>query len=63
MTHIQMQNKKICHLSPLNNHQSHKAVYLIFLMHVAPTHHLHYTGQESKKQFAVCDSDIPVTLK
>ena len=26
-------------------------------------HHLNYSGQESKKQFAVHDSDTPATLK
>ena len=36
---------------------------LIFLMYVATVHHLNYSGQESKKQLAVYDSDTSVTLK
>ena len=36
-------------------------LYLIFL--VRSNHHLKYSGLESKKQFAVYNSDIPVTLK
>ena len=32
-------------------------------MCVATMHCLNYTGQESKKQSAVYDSDTPVTLK
>ena len=32
-------------------------------MCVATLHCLNYSGQESKKQFAVYDSDTPVTLK
>ena len=36
---------------------------LIFLMYVRIIQHLNYGGQESKKQFAVYDSDTPVTLK
>ena len=37
---------------------------LIFLLYVRNTQHLNNSGQESKKQqFAVYDSDTPVTLK
>ena len=32
-------------------------------MYVSTIQHLNYSGQESKKQFAVYDSDTPVTLK
>ena len=32
-------------------------------MHVATIQSLYCSGQESKKQFAVYDSDTPVTLK
>ena len=32
-------------------------------MCVVTTHHLNYSGQESKERFAGYDSDIPVTLK
>ena len=45
----------------LTRHTKHNG--LIFLICVATMHHLKYSGQKSKKQFAVCDSDIPVTLK
>ena len=34
----------------------------MFLMHTATMHHLNYSGQESEKQFAVYDSETPVTL-
>ena len=37
--------------------------YLIFLMDVRRIQRLNYSRQESKKQFAVYDSDTPVTLK
>ena len=36
---------------------------LIFLMNVGTIKRLNYGGQESKKQFTVCNSDTPVTLK
>ena len=36
---------------------------LIFLMYDRTTQHLNYGRQESKAQFAVYDSDTPVTLK
>ena len=36
---------------------------LTFLMYVKTIQHLNYRGQDSKKQFAVYDSDTPVTLK
>ena len=36
---------------------------LMFSMNVAAMHCSNYSGQESKHQFAVYDSDIPVTLK
>ena len=36
-------------------------LFLIFLLYVATIHQLLYSGQESKKQYAVYDSDIPVT--
>ena len=32
-------------------------------MYIRTIQHLNYGGQESKKQFAVYDSDTPVTLK
>ena len=32
-------------------------------MCVATMHRLNYSEQQSEKQFAVCDSDIPVILK
>ena len=35
----------------------------IFSMCVATMHHLNYSGQKSRKQLAVYDADIPVTLK
>ena len=38
-------------------------LYLIFLMYVRTTQRLNYSGQESKKHFAVYDSDTHVTLK
>ena len=36
---------------------------LIFLMFIRTIQHLNYSGQESEKQFAVCDSDTSVNLK
>ena len=45
------------HVSPQKNKKSKH------LMCIATLHHLHYSGQESKKQFAIYDSDIPVTLR
>ena len=36
---------------------------LIILMYVATVHRLNYSRQQSKKQFVVYDSDIPLTLK
>ena len=36
---------------------------LICLLYVRTIQHLNYCGQESEKQFAVYDSDTPVTLK
>ena len=38
-------------------------LYFIFLKYVSNIQRLNFTGQESKKQFAVYDSDTPVTLK
>ena len=36
---------------------------MIFLKCVATMHHLNYSGQEYQNQFAVYDSDMPVTFK
>ena len=35
---------------------------MLDLFNVSTMHHLNYSGQESKKRFAVYDSDTPVTL-
>ena len=36
---------------------------LSFLMYIRTTQHFVYSGEESKRQFAVYDADTPVTLK
>ena len=70
MTHIQVQNwkkkntKKNMVVKPLKHTPVPESIlFLIFLMYVKTIQHLNYSGQESKKQFAVYESQIPVTLK
>ena len=68
MTHNQVQNqtkqkKSVSYAPQIHISQTkHRALYF-FKMYVAFMHCLNYNGQESKKQFAVYDSDTPVTLK
>ena len=42
---------------------SQHILWPVFLMYVRTIQRLNYYGQESKKQFAAYDSEIPVTLK
>ena len=68
MIYIQVQNWKkyvlVNKLHPLITHQSHtKHTVLDFFDVCSSISCLNYSGRESKKQFAVYDSDTPVTLK
>ena len=60
-TQIQVQNR-IAFVMSLKYTPVAKSI-LIFLVCVRFTQHLNHGGQESEKQFAVYDSDTPVTLK
>ena len=50
-------------MSPKYTPATQSILCLIFLMYVRTIQCLNCGGQESKEQFAVHDSDTPVTLK
>ena len=59
MTHIKCQIEKKWCLTPATQ----SILCLIFSMCIVTMHRLNYSGQESKQQFPVHESDIPVILK
>ena len=64
MTHIQVQNWRKCVVMSLKyTPVTQSIICLIFFMCVATMHCLNYSGQNSKEQFSVYDSDIPLTIK
>ena len=64
MTHIQVPNQKnVLVMSPKYKLVTQSILCLISLTYVVTLRCLNYTGQESKQQSAVYDSDTPVTLK
>ena len=50
-------------MSPKYTPVTQSILCLTFLFYVRTMHRLNHGGQESIKQFVVCDSDTPVTLK